>query len=41
MNDHVLRTLAFRAGLVAGRSRLVAAFAAGPRASVPWEWSAG
>ena len=40
MIDHALRTLAFRTGPVAGRVRLVAAVAAGPRASVPREWSA-
>ncbi len=39
MINHSFRTLAFRAGLVAGRMRLVA-LAAGPRAPVPREWSA-
>ncbi len=40
MINHALRTHALRSGLVAGRMRLVAAVAAGPRAPVPREWSA-
>ena len=40
MINHAFRTNALRTGLVAGRVRLLAALAAGPRAPVPREWSA-